>query len=227
MAAPFHALVERLAAIEYEHADEGDERIHISPPATPAQLDELRRRIGGPLPDELRQLCEVTTGFSGRSSFDVAPETSFRRFDDPGFGASFQVYDYGNGDGLWFEPSTNELWWFGHDPYDVIFVGASLLDYVRACVEYAEAIKRQETADDADEPSQPYEPLVSPEPVAFADAPREIKKLVHDVASPAWVWDLRDAAPRTEANATALWGKFGRWARRGRIFVMSQPPHER
>ena len=59
----FEPFVERMRVLEFPDADEGDERVHILPPASPAALLDVERRLRGPLPRAVSELLEVTGGF--------------------------------------------------------------------------------------------------------------------------------------------------------------------
>ena len=74
-------------------AEEGDGEVRLRPPATDAQREVLEARFGKPLPAELAELIEVTTGIEGGGpfgdgDFDLDPDQ---------------------------EASTLSPW-FGHDP---------------------------------------------------------------------------------------------------------------
>ena len=129
----------------------------IEPPASAEQLAMISRRLGTPIPSELASLLEQASRFvagSAQLDFDATVGGVFADARSLGLGELFQVYDYGNGDGLYLEPRepSCRLWWFGHDSWFCTLVARSLVEYVERCASFA---RLAAGAGEAMEPFQP------------------------------------------------------------------------
>jgi hypothetical protein len=88
----------------------------------------------GRIPAELDAFLALTAGFDGAGTC-----VNIKRAWTGPTGV-LGVHDYGNGDclGLDDEGERCAVWWIGHDPFGVIFVTESLLDYVMRFADFAE-----------------------------------------------------------------------------------------
>jgi|GEM_PF-6857052 len=194
-----------MAAIELADADEGNERVHVEPAATDAELHSIAARLGGAIPSELRALLAVTKDLSGRPASEAHAELSLcppgGLFDGGHVGAGplFLVMDYGNGDGLYLEPGepSCRLWWFGHDSWPATLVARSLLEYVERCAVFLEAVASPSADDESEDErhSAPYEArwLREPQTPGEVDAANDasVQNFLDSLPADAWVFDFR------------------------------------
>ncbi|HEX7702260.1 MAG TPA: hypothetical protein VF403_16090 [Kofleriaceae bacterium] len=213
MANAFEAPLARIRAATYYDEDTGREkRYRVHAPATAS----LRRRItawaNGRLPAELDAFLSLTAGFDG------AGVTVNLKQAAVGNTGVLEAYDYGNGDclGLDDEGDCCAVWWVGHDPYGLIFVAPSLLDYVTRFADVAES------GGHAIDDLAMIKPASEIAAVSPADARlRGPSDDLLNIAETARVFDFRGASPRAHFDLAYIPQGFG-VKRAGRL-VIAEP----
>lgn len=170
----FAEAIARMRAVTIGEADDGCEHVEIEPAATPEQRARIASLFGGVVPSELDGLLAVTTGFDGdhpsmgTAALELDP-AGMHFVERAGFGPLVRVYDYGNGDGMYLEPSepTCRLWWVGEDSWPIALVARSLAEYVERCVAFLESVSDEDTVGDC---ACPYEPRFELSPRSRAEA---------------------------------------------------------
>lgn len=201
VANPFEAPLARIRAATYHDENSGrDKRYRVHGPASARSRRKIRAWANGQLPAELDAFLSLTTGFEGAGvTVNLAQATT-------GNTGVLEAYGYGNGDclGLDDEDDRCAVWWIGHDPYGLIFVAASLFDYVMRFADFVERGDR--TRDDL----AMIKPASELEPVSLADARRRgVSDDLDDVAETAVVFDFRRASPRAHCDLARVPQGFG------------------
>lgn len=213
MTNPFESPLARIRAASYYDEHTGrDKRYRVSAAATARLRRKITTWANGRLPAELDAFVALTTGFEG------AGVTVNLKQATTGNTGVLEAYDYGNGDclGLDDEGDRCAVWWIGHDPYGLIFVAESLLDYVTRFADFAERGDR--TRDDL----AMIRPASELEPVSPADARlRGPSNELTDVAETALVFDFRGASPRAHVDIAKVPQGFG--VKRVGRFVIAEP----
>jgi|HubBroStandDraft_6_1064221.scaffolds.fasta_scaffold144532_2 hypothetical protein len=209
----FESPLARIRAASYYDENTGrDKRYRVHAPATARLRRTITAWANGRLPEELDAFLSLTTGFEGAGiTVNLKQATT-------GNTGVLEAYDYGNGDclGLDDEGDRCAVWWIGHDPYGLIFVAESLLDYVTRFADFAE--RGDGTRDDL----AMIRPASELEPVSPADARhRGPSNELTDVAETALVFDFRGASPRAHVDLTHVPKGFG--VKRVGRFVIAEP----
>jgi hypothetical protein len=190
---PFGLPLQQIREASYVDPDsDRKKKYRVRPPAT----TKLRGQIAkwakdGRVPAELDAFLGLTSGFDG-AGITVDFKQAFT-----GATGVLAVYDYGNGDclGLDDEGDRCTVWWIGHDPYGVIFVADSLLEYV---TRFAEVAQRGDHENDDLIMVKPERQL---EPITAAEArQRGADAALDALDDAALVFDFRGAAPRTHVD---------------------------
>lgn len=187
----------------------------VKKPATAAAMERLPRSLGGRPPVDLVEFLSLTGGFSSKE-FEFSFDCSRLRGEETLLGTMPRVYDYGNGDGLFLDVSSGhtQLWWIGHDPWDIIFVADSLEEWLRACVVCAET----------ESSAPPWAPQSRARPSSFEQADATLtnddeRRFLATLPDAAVVFDLREATIPVEIPSDALPKGGGRrvFKRHGRV----------
>jgi hypothetical protein len=210
----FESPLARIRAASYYDENTGrDKRYRVYAPATARLRRKITTWANGRLPAELDAFLSLTTGFEGAGVTVNLKQATTRNT------GVLEAYDYGNGDclGLDDEGDRCAVWWIGHDPYGLIFVAESLLDYVTRFADFAER------GDNRRDELATIKPASELEAVSPADArQRGPSNDLTDLAESALVFDFRGATPRAHLDITHLPVGFG--VRRVGRFVIAEPP---
>jgi hypothetical protein len=198
----FEAALARIRAATYfDENTQQAKRYRVHPPATKKLRAKIAKWCRAGIPAELEAFMELTCGFvGGGMTVDLTKAKT-------GPTGVLGVYDYGNGDclGLDDEGDRCAVWWIGHDPYGVIFVAASLLDYVTRFADIAE-----------------HGDHVRDERVMIKPERELAATKLDDIEDTALVFDFRAALPRTHVDLPSIPRGYNT-ERLGRLLI-ARPP---
>lgn len=202
-----------LQGLELTDEDGAKETIALLPPATPAELDALERRLPAALPAEIRDALLVTKGLAN------GPLESFSLLDLEGFGLeevfphaySIAHDGYGN---YWIvdllpnSTSWGPIYYACHDPPVIVYQAATVEQFLRDAIAMWQPGQRSPVDivhEDATARIWDKNPLAHPRAEVLGAGDPGLRRFAESLPARALIADLRTAA----VGDGFSWGAFG------------------